>query len=216
MTIALSQGTSIAIAETYGSVYNVTALTNAAEAVATVQAGHGLTPGDIIELTSGWDRLNGRVMRVKTVVTNDVTLESIDTQSTANYPAGAGVGSLRKVTAWQTVTQILNVSANAPTIDFVDVTTLADQTRKRIPGLDTPPDMTYTVLYDLTLAWVTAALKASDTNALIGLRMTLASGAKIYSNGYLKMSRFPQLSSGQAIQGTVSYSFNSTPVNYAS
>lgn len=216
MTISLAQGSSIAIADTYGSSFNITALSNAAEGVATVQAGHGLAANDIIEVTSGWDRLNGRIVRVKTVATNDITLEGIDTQSATLYPAGSGTGSLRKITAWQTVTQIQQVSANPPSIDFVDVTTLSDQTRKRIPGLDTPPDMNLTVLYDKTLAWVATALKASDANAAIGSRITLPSGAKIYSNGYLKMSRIPQLNTGQPVTATVAITFNSTPTDYAS
>lgn len=86
MAIIIATGTGVDIASTYGASVNMTAITNATEAVATLAAGHGVVVGDFLEVTSGWQRLTGRIVRVKTVATNDVTLESINTSSTSLFP----------------------------------------------------------------------------------------------------------------------------------
>ena len=75
MSVTIATGTTFAYASTYGSSANMTAITNASEAVATLGAGHGVVVGDYLEVTSGWDRLTGRIVRAKTVATNDVTFE---------------------------------------------------------------------------------------------------------------------------------------------
>lgn len=57
----------------------VTALSNAAEAIATV-AGSTLVIGDIVLISSGWTALNGRVARVKAATATAITLEGINTR----------------------------------------------------------------------------------------------------------------------------------------
>jgi len=96
--VKLPNGTTFAIASGYGSPITVTALSNASEAIAT--ATNTLTAGDFVEVTSGWSRLNGKVVRVKAADSTSVTLEDIDTSSTTAYPAGSGVGSIRKINGW--------------------------------------------------------------------------------------------------------------------
>jgi len=216
MAIELAQGTTIAIASAYGAAKTMSAISNASEAVATLEASHGVLQNDIVEITSGWDRLNGRVARVKTVSTNDVTLELIDTSNTANYPAGAGTGSVRKISTWTALTQLAGITADTPQIQYIDITTLANQTRQRIPGLDESPNMSIDVFYDPSLSWVAAVLAASDANALAAVRMITPGGRKIYANAYWKMSRFPQISIGDAIKNALSLTFNSIPSSYAS
>jgi hypothetical protein len=99
MSVKLPNGTTFAIASGYGSPITVTALSNASTAVATASA-HGLTEGDFVEVTSGWSRLNGKVVRVGTADTGTFELEGIDTSSTTAYPAGSGIGTVRKISGW--------------------------------------------------------------------------------------------------------------------
>ena len=94
MAITIATGTQIAIASTYGASVAMSALSNASESVATLAGGHSVVVGDFLEVTSGWDLLTGKIVRVKTVATNDITFESIDTTSTSNYPNGTGTGSM--------------------------------------------------------------------------------------------------------------------------
>lgn len=99
MSVKLPNGTTFAIASGYGSPVSVTSLSNASTTVATASA-HGLTEGDFVEVTSGWSRLNGKVVRVGTADTGTFELEGIDTSSTTAYPAGSGIGTVRKISGW--------------------------------------------------------------------------------------------------------------------
>lgn len=216
MTIQLSQGSQIAIAATYGANKNMTAISNAAEAVATLEASHGIVVGDILEVSSGWGRLDKRVVRAKTVATNDVTLELIDTSSTSAYPVGGGIGTIREVLTWATVTQIEGVNAQTPQITFVPVTTLDDTIEKVIPGLEGASGMDLSLFFDLSLSWVPTVLAASDANSLSAVRITLPGGGKIYSSAYWKISRVPQLASGQAIKNSITMRYGALPISYTS
>ncbi len=104
-------GSTFYIATAFGSALTTTAVTNAAEAVVT-SAAHGLANGDIVEVTSGWGRLQLRAARVKGVATNTFTLESMDTSNLSFFPAGAGIGSVRKVITLQQITTVMNPTAS--------------------------------------------------------------------------------------------------------
>lgn len=216
MSVEISQGTQVAIAATFGASKNMTAITNAAEAVATLEASHGVVENDILVMTSGWDRLNNRVVRADSVATNDVTLEDIDTSSTANYPTGGGTGTVKEVATWATITQIQNFAGEAPSVEFVDITTLADQTRKEIPGLENASGGTLTILYDPALSWVATVRAASDANALTPIRLITPAGRIIYGNAYWKLSQFPQVATGQPITTQITFRLAALVTTYAS
>lgn len=104
-------GSTFFIASSYGSAVPTTIVTNASEAVVTATA-HGYANGDIVEMTSGWGRLNLRVFRIKTVATNTFVLEGADTTSTSFFPSGTGLGSVRKITAFTQITTVMSPSSS--------------------------------------------------------------------------------------------------------
>lgn len=106
MSVQTGAGSAFYIASTLGASKVMSAITNAAEAVATLEASHGIVVGDYFVITSGWGGLNGRTVRAKAVSTNDVTLELVDTTDTTKFPAGSGTGSIKEVTAWTEIQQI--------------------------------------------------------------------------------------------------------------
>ena len=215
MAITLAVGTVCAIASTYGTSYNITAITNAAEAVATVGAGHGLTAGDYIEITSGWDRLNGRIVRVKTVATNDVTLEGINTTSTTLYPAGSGTGSLREITAWTNISQVTaGISVSGGEINFADVTTITDSIQKQIPTQRSPISITLPVFDDPTLGWYATVAAASDAATATGFRMSFPNGSKLVANGYYSLQKVPTIEDS-TLRAQIDIAFAAEPVRYS-
>lgn len=216
MSAQLSQGSAVAIGSTYGAVKTMSAISNATSAVATLESSHGVIVGDVIELTSGWDLLDKRMARCSAVSTNDITLESIDTSSTTKYPAGEGIGTIREVTAFTTITQIAEWNVEATTVEFVDITTLANQVRREIPGLESAPKVTGQFYFDIALTWIATVLAISDLNSLNAMRITTPGGNKIYGNGYWKLSRTPQLAIGQAIKQALNATLVSWPTAYAS
>lgn len=214
MAITISTGTGVDIAKTYGTSVNMTAITNAAEAVATLAAGHGVVVGDILEITSGWGRLDKRLARVKTVATNDVTLEGINTSSTTLYPALSGAGTVRKITAWDEVTQIKEMSVSGGDQQYADITTITDVTAKQAPTIRNAVTLNLTVMDDPALAWYPTVNTVSETAAMAGLRMRFPNGSKLFGNGYWSLQKTPNVSMNEAITARVDVSYVSEPTRY--
>lgn len=216
MAITLATGTQVAIASTYGNAVNMTAITNAAEAVATLAASHGVVAGDFIELTSGWDRLNGRIVRVKTVSTNDITLEGINTTSTTTYPAGTGTGTIRRITAWTTLSQITSgISVSGGEQNFADITTLSDTVQKQIPTTRSPVQVTLPVYDDPSLAWYGTVRTASESAAATGVRMVFPNGSRLVANAYWSLQQVPTIEDS-TLRARIDLSFLADPTRYAS
>lgn len=215
MAITLATGTLVAIASTYGSSSAMSAITNASSAVATLAAAHGVIVGDFLEITSGWDRLNGRIVRVSAVATNDVTLEGINTASTSLYPAGTGTGSIRRITAWTNLSQITSgISVSGGEQQFADITTLTDRTQKQIPTVRGAVNVTLPLFDDPSLAWYSTVQTASDTATATGVRMIFPNASRLVANAYWSLQAVPTIEDS-TLRGSISLSFVADPTRYA-
>lgn len=215
MAVTLTTGTLVAIASTYGSSSNMTAITNASEAVATLAGGHGVVVGDYLEVTSGWDRLNGRIVRVKTVATNDVTFEGINTSSTTTYPAGTGTGSIRRITAWTNLSQIQSISSSGGDLQFADITSIADTVQKQAPTVRGAVNVQITYFDDETLAWVSAVNTADAARSPYGVRFSFPNGAKTVANAYWAKSTTPAINANAALTNQIGLTYSAEPVRYS-
>lgn len=104
-------GSTFYVASAFASSKATTIVTNASEAVVT-SAGHGYSNGDIIEVTSGWGRLNRRAFRIKSVTTDTFVLEGAETSNTSYFPNGTGLGSVRKATAFTQITTVMKPTSS--------------------------------------------------------------------------------------------------------
>ena len=104
-------GSTFYVASAFASSKVTTIVTNATEAVVT-SAGHGYSNGDIIEVTSGWGRLNRRAFRIKTVATDTFVLEGAETSNVNYFPAGTGVGTVRKATTFTQITTVMKPASS--------------------------------------------------------------------------------------------------------
>lgn len=215
MAITISTGTTVAIATTYGSAVTMSAITNATEAVATLAAGHGVVVGDILEVTSGWDLLNGRLVRAKTVATNDVTFESINTTSASSYPAGTGTGSIRRITAWTSVSQVQSVDTGGGEQQFADITTISDRTQKQVPTTRAAQTLTLTVFDDPALSYYAPAVSAADSSATIGLRVVFPNNSRILMNCYISVQKTPTVAVNAPLTAQLTFSTIAEPTRYA-
>ena len=211
----LSTGAILAIAKTYATSSNMTAITNAAEAVATLAAGHGVVVGDYLEITSGWGLLNGMVVRAKTVATNDVTLEGIATTDTTKYPAGSGTGSIRRITAWDNMSQVKNVSRSGGEQKWADGTALEDMVESQMPTTRGAVSMSIDVYDDPTLAWYASVQSASDAATPYAMRISLKNGSKIIANAYWSLMDVPDIQRDQILTANIALSFSAKPKRYA-
>ena len=215
MAITIATGTQIAIASTYGAAKTISAITNAASAVATLEASHGVIVGDFIEITSGWDLLTGKIVRVSAVSTNDVTLEGINTVSTSNYPAGTGTGTAREITAWTSITQVQGIDTSGGDINFADITTISDRTQKQVPTTRSPQQITFTVFDDPSLGWYSPVTTASDSVVATGLRIIFPNSSRLVANGYFSLQKTPTVAINAPLTAQVGFSAVADPVRYA-
>ncbi len=194
MAIYLAVGTTVAIASAYGASKTMSALNNATQAVATLEASHGVVAGDILDVTSGWQRLTHRVVRAESVSTNDVTLDDVDTLNTALFPAGTGIGSVREITSWQQIGQLTrDIQVTGGDQNFADITTLDDVIDQEIPTRRSPVRITLPLFFDPALAFVPIVRNVAATNALTAVRFTYPSGAKLYANAYWSWLDIPTI-----------------------
>lgn len=215
MAVTLATGTLVAIASTYGTGFTISAISNANPAVATLSASHGVVVGDFIEITSGWDLLNGKVVRVSAVSTNDVTLESINTSSTSLYPAGSGTGTGREITAWTTITQIQSISTSGGEQNYADITTIADRTQKQIPTTRGAQTIDMTVMDDPTLSYYSVVQTAADTSSLTALRIVFPNASRLLANGYFSLQKTPNVNINAPLTASINFSSAADPVRYS-
>lgn len=215
MAKTIGNGTSFAIASTIGSAITMTAITNATEAVATLSAAHGVVVNDILEITSGWEQLSGRIARVKVVATNDVTLELINTSSTANFPAAQGAGSVRKISAWATMTQVREVAKSGGDQQYVDATALSDKIESQMPTVKAARNLVFTVMDDPALSWRATVQSAQDGLVNVPARRLNAKGQPTYYNGLWSIDQDASVARNEIDTHTVALAVAVEPTRYA-
>lgn len=196
MPAYLPDGSILAIASTYAAVKNMTALSNAASAVATLEASHGVTVGNILEVTSGWGAIDGLIVRASAVSTNDVTLEKLKTTNTTRYPAGGGIGSVRKVTAWTPLNKILDFDTEGGDQKFTEFEYLEEFEGRRLPGSRSPITLKIDLADDPTQPWYDLIMAADEDRAQRAVSLTLPTGGILYYNGIISCGKTPTLKKG--------------------
>lgn len=218
MAITLSTGTAISIASTYDTAKTFTSLTNASEAVASYAADPLYTAGDYIEVASGWGRLDKRLVRVKSVSGVGpylVTFEGIDTTNTAQYPAGTGIGTTRKVTAWSDLSQVKSISASGGDQQFAKITAIDDVVERQMPTIRSAVTMDIEVYDDPTLGWYSTVAAASDSATPAGLKMAFPNGSFLVANTYWGLQKVPLITGNEAMTSKISLSYAAQPTRYS-
>lgn len=215
MSFTLPNGSVVSIAASYAASVNITALSNANPGVAT--ATNALAANDIVEITSGWARLNNKVVRVVTPSGTAFSLEGQDTTATATYPAGGGTGAFRKVLTWTALPQIKEVANSGGEQQFVDYQFLESDSARKFPTTKSAADIKFTVADDTTsagTAWK-ALVNAADADlAPRAIRIAMPSGAVLYYNGYVTVTKTPTLKVNEIMTLDVMVALLSDPVRY--
>lgn len=216
MGVKLPNGATVAIASGYGASKTMSVLTNAATAVATLEASHGVVLGDFIEVTSGWSRLTDKIVKAGTVSTNDVQLSGIVTTSTTIYPAGSGTGSVREISGWTQLSQILESSSSGGEQQFATYQFLEGDSEKRIPTNKSAFGLSFKIADDDTLAGYILASTANDDRLPRAVKVTLADGAILLYNAYISLNKTPSMTKNEIMACEVTLSLLAEPVRYAS
>ena len=215
MAITLTTGSTLSVAKTYAASLNFTAASNAANCVLTV-SGSTIVAGDYVEVNSGWGLLDKRLVRAGAGTSaTSIVLEGIDTTDTTKYPAGAGIGSVRKVSTWTQITQVRSISASGGQQQYADVTSIVDVVTRQIPTVRGAVEMTVDVFDDPSLAWYADVMKADDARAPYGMILAFPNGSKTVANAYWSLMRVPTMAQNEALMTQISLSYAAEPVRYA-
>lgn len=214
MAVTLPNGALVAIASGYGAAKVMSAITNADPAVATLEASHGIATGEFFEVTSAWSRLTDKVVKAGTVAVNDVPLLGIDSTSTTVYSAGGGIGSVREITGWTQLSQILQSSSNGGEQQFLEYQFLEGDAQKRIPTFKSAAGISFSIADDPSLAGYILAAEANDDRLPRAVRITLPNGAVIVYNAYISLNKTPSLTVNEIMACEITLSLLNEPVRY--
>lgn len=214
--MSLPNGVTLALATTYAAADTVSAVTNADPAVATTSGSHGITNGNFLEVTSGWSRLNNRIVRAASASGTTVTYEGYDSSNTTSHPVGTGTGSVREITAWTQISQIMGASSTGGDMQFVQYSFLEQDFQSQLPTEASPVTITLDIADDPTLAGYIAVKAAAESRALTGLKATLPNGSIILYNGYVSLNQTPSFTKGQLMVVKATFSLQGLPIRYAS
>jgi hypothetical protein len=213
MAARLPDGATVFIATAYGSAKTISSITNADPGVAS-STGHGFTNGDLLEVLSGWQRLNERIIRASGAATDAFNLEGQDTTSTQRFPTGSSAGSAREITTWTQISQILEFTTNGGDQQFANFSYMEEDFERQLPTITSAQSVTIGIADDPTLAGYQALKTASDARALRALKLVLPDGSLILYNGIVALNETPSLTKGQVMAVRATFSLQSRPVRY--
>lgn len=213
MGFKLPNGGTFQHAATYAVALPFSAITNATEAVATV-VGSTLAAGDIVLLTSGWSRLDNKVVRVKAATAVAITLEQIDTTNKDVFPEGGGAGTLKKVLTWVQIPQVQDVAFSGGEQNYLDVVFLEDDQGKQVPTDKSAASMVLTIADDPVQAF-NAVLLAADTGKQVqAARLNLPGRDTLLYGAYTSFSKQPSVARNNLLTRTVNLALQCEPTRY--
>ena len=215
MAVYLPNGSTLQIATGFAGVKTMSAVSNANPAVATLAASHGVVDNDILLVTSGWSRLNNRVVRAGTVSTNDVPLLGIDSSDTSVYPASGGVGTVNEISGWQQIQQVLGFEPSGGDQQHHNYQFLEDDDERQLPTVRSPTSISIKVADDISLPWYAYADTADQARTITVLRVLLKNGGVIYYTGILSLNRTPNLTVNQVAALDMTFSLQAAVTRYA-
>jgi hypothetical protein len=209
-------GSTFFIASAFAASKTTTTVTNASEAVVT-SAGHGYSNGDIVEMTSGWGRLNRRDFRIKSVATDTFVLEGADTSSTTFYPAGTGVGSVRKISTFTQITSVMNPQSTGGDPKNVVYKFIESDVEYSINDGFTATSYTLELDADaIGSAGYTALKTLTDVQTDTSLKVVTRSGSLIFQPCTVALNEAIRMQDGQINRVNVSFNGNNRLTRYAS
>ena len=169
MAFAIPNGSRVNVAKAYLAPIVFTAASNATECELTVASAAGILAGDVVQVNSGWLKLDNMVLRVKSVTGTKIVLEAFDTTDTNKFPAGTGAGTLRKIDSWITMPQVMTLSTEGGDQQTISVQFLEDDKARTIPTFKNAVVQVYTFAHDPLLAIYKRLIEldeSSDTTAI--------------------------------------------------
>jgi hypothetical protein len=214
MAATLPDGATLSIATTYeASSKTITSVTNANPAIAS-SASHGYVNGMLLEVKSGWNRINDAIIRVAATAAGTFAMEGVDATNTQFYTPGSGGGTARAITGFTQISQILEFSTSGGDQQFATFSFLEEDFERQLPSITSAQSITMSIADDTTLPGYVALKAASAARSNRALRLQLRNGDIILYNGIFSLNETPSLTKGSVMAVSCSFSLQGLPVRY--
>lgn len=217
MAYFLAEGSKFLFSETFGAAVNVSAATNADPSVLTTATAHGFTNGDELLFNSGWEDATDTVWRSAAASGSTLTLAQLDASDTQWYPAGGGVGTLRKVSNWVEIGQVLDSQPAGGDARNVEIAPLSRRNSIQMPAGFNASSLNLTLGYDPSTPSQIALNKISrNLSKRIAFKFLLAGGQTGYGYGTAQLAQMPSIAKGSAVSVGLTINFQGLFVGYPS
>jgi hypothetical protein len=216
MAYFLAEGSKFLFSSTFGTAINVSAATNADPSVLTTAVAHSLANGDELLFNSGWEDATDTVWRAGSASGTTLNLQGLDASDTQWFPAGSGVGSIRKVSNWVEIGQVLDSQPAGGDARNVTIEPLSRRNSINMPAGFNASSLNLTLGYDPSLASQAALNKISrNLSARIAFKFLLAGGQTGYGYGTAQLGQMPNIAKGSAVSVPLTINFLGLFVGYA-
>lgn len=205
MAYYFPEGSKFYFSSTFAAALSVTAVTNANPAQAT-SAGHALVDQDEVLFTSGWEDATDSIYRVDQQTINTFDFLGLNATDTTWFPALAGVGTVKKVSAWTEIQQVLDISSSGGGARFTNIEPLAKRNAIAVPTGFDPTTITLTLGHDPALTNYLTLVNLSRTLTKVGIKMVIGGGLTTYGYGHIVVSTVPSLQRNQPNKVTAAFS----------
>lgn len=214
MAYYFPEGSKFYFSKTFAAAKSITALTNASPAVATSVA-HGFVDGDELLLTSGWEDATDSVFKADQLTADTFGLLGLNAVNTNFFPAGSGVGEVKKVGTWVEIPQVLTIGTQGGDARFTTISPLAKRNDINVPTGFNAMSINVTMGHDPANANYQQMVDISRTLDKVAFKMVLSGGAVAYGYGYMSVSESPQLNRNQANQVSAAITLLGRFISYA-
>lgn len=216
MSYFLVEGSKFLYSKTFAPAVAVSAASNADPAALTTAMAHGYVPGDEFLYTAGWEDATDTVWRAGTASGSALTVAGLDSSDTQWFPAGNGVGTLRKVSDWVEIGQVLDVQPQGGGARNVTIDPLSRRNAIQMPAGFEASSISFTLGYDPSLASQADLAKISrNLSQKVAFKFLLAGGQAGYGYGTAQLAQMPTMAKGSAISVGLTINFLGQFVGYA-
>lgn len=191
----------------------IDSITKASNGVVTTDSVHGLTTGDFVMLKDiqGMWQVNERVFKVTSLTGSTFSL-GVETTEFDDFISG----NMAEITYGHTITTATNISSSGGDFDFVDTTTIHENTRSQIPGLPSAITFSMENLWDPNNSGQVAMKQASDAQSMRAIKFQFGvGGAILVFTGYVGFAGLPGGSAQDKVTTQAVFTMNGTPSYYS-
>jgi hypothetical protein len=193
-----------------GAAKTITAITKANPGVVS-STSHGLSNGTYVLLSVvGMFELDQVVARVANQTASTFELEGIDTTTYNTFVSGSAYAIT--FGSSMSTAQGVNVSGGEP--EFVDITTVHDNVRKRAPTVVSPMTMSIESFYDPSNAALAQLATATRTKTTRAILLTFANSTKMVGSAFVAAAGVPTGTAQDIVKTPVSLEFQGLPTVY--